>query len=154
MQWAAVTTQFDATRVPPQLCRCESEPNAGPAFNDTIQGYFPLFIKKTFQSLGVLSSFAKKNIFLTVESSPPTILRSPSKPHLHVEPDNKQWCWWCWWQGAWFQEHQKTKSRKQHTHTHTHIGEWSSSEVWDLRQLFFFMCTCYFSWEEGARWLW
>ena len=47
IQWAAVTTQFDATRVPPQLCRCESEPNAGPAFNDTIQGYFPL-LKKHF----------------------------------------------------------------------------------------------------------
>merc|ERR1711962_1882802 len=67
IQWAAVTTQFDATRVPPQLCMCESEPSEGPAFNDTIQGYFPL-----------------------VESSPPTILRSPSKPHLHVDPYNKQ----------------------------------------------------------------
>ena len=90
--------------------------------------------KKTFQSLGVLSSFgnAKKNIFLTVESSPPTILRSPSKPHLHVEPDNEQWCWWCWWQGAWFQEHQKTKSTKQHTHTHTHTHR-RMKQLWSLR---------------------
>ena len=86
--------------------------------------------KKNISIIG--SSFfiwkCQNNIFLTVESSPPTILRSPSKPHLHVEPYNKQWCWWCWWQGAWFQEHQKTKSTKQHTQTHRRM-----KQLWSLR---------------------
>ena len=71
IQWAAVTTQFDATRVPPQLCMCESEPNAGPAFNDTIQGYFPLLKEKTFQLLGVLSSFENAKTISFLPWNPP-----------------------------------------------------------------------------------
>ena len=82
MQWAAVTTQFDATRVPPQLCRCESEPNAGPAFNDTIQGYFPL-LKKTFQSLGVLSSVENtKKIFFLPWNPPRRQFCAPPPNHI------------------------------------------------------------------------
>ena len=84
MQWAAVTTQLAAIKVAPHAWEWSSPPQLGPSFKVTIQGYLPL-LKMEDQFL----SLKQKQMKITVESWPPTILRSPSNPHLQLEPGRK-----------------------------------------------------------------
>ena len=73
-QWAAVTTQLAATRVPAQPPGLE--PSLEPKLSAPIQGYLPFWVKVASLQLCV-------SVYLTTLAAPPTILVRPSIPHVH-----------------------------------------------------------------------